>query len=77
MDTVDPSVTAFDAFMDEARNLDMVESAALGVTIHTHELEADNKYRQIDGKPLSVFSTMKPSVFPDSIKQRFGIDDSF
>lgn len=84
MDTKNPNVTAFDALMDEAKDLDAQESLALGVTVHTHEDEALDKYTKVivtssgfQTVPLSAFSYMMPSVFPDDVKQRFGIDNTF
>lgn len=76
MDDRDPNTTAFDALMSEARDLDAQESLSLGIPVHTHEDEAFNKYTGLSG-PLSVFKYMTPSVFPDDVKTRFGIDDTF
>lgn len=84
MDNKEPDTTAFDALMDEARQLDDEESLALGVRVNTHEMEALDKYTRtvataggIKAVPLSIFSYMKPSVFPDDVKARFGIGDDF
>lgn len=83
-DIYDPSKTMYDALMQEARDKDAEESLAMGYTIHTNELEAMDKYSRVSvgpsgarQVPLSVFSYMLPSVFPDYIKSRFGIDDTF
>lgn len=83
-DTKDPSKTLFDALIDEAVAKDALESAALGYPVHTNENEAMNKYTRtvrtrsgLRTVPLSVFSYMAPGIFPDYIKTRFGIDDTF
>lgn len=84
MDSKDTNSTAFDALMDEARAIDAQESLLLGTQVHTHEDEAYDKYTRrvlTSGGwryiPLSIFSYMTPSVFPEDVKARFNIDDSF
>lgn len=83
-DVNDQNKTAIDAFMDDARNEDLLESASLGYPVHDHENDAYDKYyvyKTIQGVPtrvpLSIFSYMGPGVFSDGIKQRFGVVDPF
>ena len=84
MDYVNPSKTAFDAFIQEAEDKDAQESLTFGYTVHTHEIEARRKYSRmvrigpnVKEVPLSAFGYMSPSVFPDHIKRRFNIPDNF
>jgi hypothetical protein len=80
MDPSNPTKTMYDSFMDEAKAEDIRESNHLGYVIHTHENEAYDKYTRASWRgdvPLSVFGYMRPSIFPDDVKARFGIDDSF
>lgn len=79
-DTKDPSKTAYDALIDDAIAKDVLDG-----TPGLNENEARKKYGRVVADssgnlyevPLSIFSYMAPNVFPDEVKKRFGIDDSF
>ena len=84
MDNTNPNKTLYNQLLQEARDQDATESLALGYTIHTNENEAISKYSRIVSSggvqrrvPLSAFSYIIPSVFPDDVKQRFNVPDNF
>lgn len=84
MDINNQQKPIYQAFLDEAKDQDAIESQALGYQVHTHYNQALDKYQVLKVindtptyVPLSIFSYMRPSVFPDEIKQRFNIPDNF